>query len=396
MDDVIVVGGGPTGFLNALGLARAGVKVRLLERAPDIPDSPRAMVYHWSVLEGIEKLGIIDDAYNTGFKKQDYCFLVQKTGERIDFGLQVLDGHVRHPNNLHMGQNKLAEIALKHLSTYSNATVEFDTKVTNLTQDSSGVTVTAQTPAGSTKYRAKYVIGADGAGSTVRELLGLSFDGMTWPERFVATNVYYDFEKFNYARAMMVIDDGSGAIIAKIDNEGLWRCTYMEDASLPEETFLERLPETYSRIFPGNDPYELKAASPYRMHQRSASTYRKGRVILAGDAAHATNPTGGLGLTSGLFDTYSLYPTLAAIILEGASDEVLDRWSAERKDKFENYASPQAASNKKLIYHANGGGQALEAALEGMRKLPDHPEVALERAMFTKTLETAPPLEEPV
>jgi len=393
MDDVIIVGGGPTGFLNALGLARAGVKVRLLERAPHIQDSPRAIVYHWSVLDGIEDLGILDDMYDIGFRKQDYSILVLKTGERINFGLQVLDGHVRHSSNVHMGQNKLAEIALRHLSAHPKATVEFNANVTGLTQDDHGVTLTAETPAGNTEYRAKYVIGADGAGSKVRGVLGLAFDGMTWPERFVATNVYYDFEKFDYARAMQVIDDTDGAIIVKIDNEGLWRCTYMEDASLPEETYLERVPETFARLFPGDGSYDLKMASPYRMHQRSAATYRKGRVLLAGDAAHSTNPTGGLGLTSGLFDTFALYPTLAAIVLDGAPDTALDRWSADRKDKFENYASPQAVKNKQLIYHANGGGQALEGVLEGIRTLPDHPEIALERAMFTKTLETSPPLE---
>ncbi|MWB78353.1 monooxygenase [Pseudooceanicola sp. 216_PA32_1] len=396
MDDVIIVGGGPTGFLNALGLARAGVKVRLLERAPGIQDSPRAMVYHWSVLDGIEKLGILDDAYRIGFKKQDYCYLVHKTQEKIFFSLNVLEGHVRHPNNLHMGQNKLAEIAMARLSNHANAKVEFDTKVTGLTQDAEGVTVRAEAPGGPVEHRAKYVIGADGAASTVRELLELPFEGMTWPERFVATNLYYDFEKFGYARSMMVIDDRDGAIIAKIDNDGLWRCTYMEDASLPEETFMERLPEAYSRLLPGNESYEVKLASPYRMHQRSAPTFRKGRVVLAGDAAHATNPTGGLGLTSGLFDTFALYPTLAAIIMNGATDDALDRWSAERKDKFDNIASPQAVKNKRMIYHANGGGQALEEALIGMRQLTDHPDVARERAMFTKTLETAPPLPETV
>ena len=159
---------------------------------------------------------------------------------------------------------------------------------------------------------------------------------------------------------------------------------------------MERLPEAYSRILPGNESYEVELASPYRMHQRSAPTFRKGRVVLAGDAAHATNPTGGLGLTSGLFDTFALYPTLAAIVMDNASDDALDRWSAERKDKFDNIASPQAVKNKQMIYHANGGGQALEEALVGMRKLTDHPDVARERAMFTKTLETAPPLRETV
>ena len=88
-----------------------------------------------------------------------------------------------------------------------------------------------------------------------------------------------------------------------------------------------------------------------------------GRVVLAGDAAHVTNPTGGLGLTCGLFDSYALYPALAAIIVERADDAVLDRYSAARRDIFLNRVSPQAIANKQLIYHDNGGGAKLAAAL---------------------------------
>ena len=245
------------------------------------------------------------------------------------------------------------------------------------------------------ELRARWVIGADGAGSTVRRLLGLPFDGMTWPERFVATNVYYDFERYGYARATFVIDDRFGAVIAILNNEGLWRCTYMEDAALPEETFLERLPRAYEAILPGQGSYELERASPYRMHQRSAQRYRVGRVVLAGDAAHVTNPTGGLGLTSGLFDSYALYPALTAVILEGAGDEVLDRYAAARRETFVNRASPQATANKQLIYHANGGGRELEQALASLRRLATDPEFLLQRLMFTKSLETPPLLGAP-
>jgi 3-(3-hydroxy-phenyl)propionate hydroxylase/6-hydroxy-3-succinoylpyridine 3-monooxygenase len=238
--------------------------------------------------------------------------------------------------------------------------------------------------------RARWVVGADGAGSTVRRLLGLSFDGMTWTERFVATNVYYDFQRYGYSRATFVIDDRFGAVIAILDNEGLWRCTYMEDATLPEETYLERLPEAYESILPGHGCYELVGASPYRMHQRSAQQYRVGRVVLAGDAAHATNPTGGLGLTSGLFDSYALYPALTAVVVGGADDEVLDRYAAARRDTFISRVSPQATANKQLIFHANGGGQRLEQALMGLRRLAVDPEFLWQRLMFTKTLETPP------
>jgi 3-(3-hydroxy-phenyl)propionate hydroxylase/6-hydroxy-3-succinoylpyridine 3-monooxygenase len=169
----------------------------------------------------------------------------------------------------------------------------------------------------------------------------------------------------------------------------------MEDAMLPEETFLERLPLAYQTIVPRTGSYELERASPYRMHQRSTERYRVGRVILAGDAAHVTNPTGGLGLTSGLLDSYALYPALAAVVLEGAHDEVLDRYSAARRDIFINRVSPQATANKRLVFHGNGGGRELEEALAGLRRLATEPEFRWQRLMFTKSLETPPLLAAP-
>jgi 3-(3-hydroxy-phenyl)propionate hydroxylase/6-hydroxy-3-succinoylpyridine 3-monooxygenase len=237
--------------------------------------------------------------------------------------------------------------------------------------------------------RAKWVVGADGAGSTVRRQLSLDFDGMTWPERFVATNLYFDFERYHYARATFLIDASYGAVIAKIDNEGLWRCTYMEDAALPEDLLLERLQHVYAAIVPGAD-YTIERATPYRMHQRSAPRYRVGRVTLVGDAAHVTNPTGGLGLTSGLFDSFALYPALAAVMLDGADAALLDRYSDSRRDIFLKLISPQAIANKRLIYHANGGGEALEEALVSLRRLRTDRAFVLQRLMFLKSLETPP------
>jgi len=390
MEDVIIVGGGPTGFINALGLAQAGIRVTIIEAESAINSSPRAAVYFWSVLSGLEQLDILAEAESIGFAKQDYTYIVARTGERVSYSMSVLESHTPRPYNLHLGQHKLAEIAMHRLHAFPNATVRFGTRLQSLQQDAEGVTLTVRTDQAGETLRAKWVIGADGAGSTVRQLPGLSFDGMTWPERFVATNVYYDFERHGYARSTFVIDDQHGAIIALLDNEGLWRCTYMEDAALSEETYLERVPAAFAQVLPGQGPYRLDRASPYRMHQRSAPRYRVGRVVLAGDAAHVTNPTGGLGLTSGLFDSFALYPALAAIVLEGTDEIVLDRYSDARRDAFVHRASPQAIVNKRLIYHANGGGQALEEALAGLRRLASDPSFLLERLMFTKSLETPP------
>ena len=390
MDEVIVVGGGPTGFVTALGLARAGVHVTVVESELKIVESPRAAVYHWCVLDDLETLGMREEVERTGFSKQDYTYLVHKTGERIDFSLEVLNGRTPFPYNLHLGQHRLAEIALRQLAGYPHASVRFNTRLISLAQDMDGATLQVMTASGPEEMRAKWVVGADGAASTVRHQLGLDFAGTTWPERFVATNVFFDFERHHYARATFLIDETYGAVIAKLDNAGLWRCTYMEDAALSEQDIRERLPRVFAAILPGAGDYQIDLAAAYRMHQRSASRYRVGRVLLVGDAAHVTNPTGGLGLTSGLLDCFALYPALAAVISDGVDPAVLDRYSEARREIFLNRVSPQAVANKRLIFHANGGGESLVEALAALRRLQTDREFLLQRLMFLKSLQSPP------
>ena len=393
MHDAIVVGGGPTGFITALGLAQAGSKVLLIEAEDAVIDSPRAAVYHWSALDGLERLGIREEAERTGFAKQDYLWLVRKTGERIEYDLSVLEGRTAFPYNIHLGQDRLAQIACDRLARMANAEIRFGTTLTALAQDEDSVRIRIEGPEGPQFLAARYLVGADGAGSMVRKGLGQAFEGMTWPERFVATNVYHDFESADYGLTTMVIDDEWGAVIVKIARDGLWRCTYMEDASLPERTFLERVPAAYEHLLPGEGGYRLDRAAPYRMHQRCAETFRKGRAVLVGDAAHVTNPTGGLGLTGGLFDAFALWPTLAAVLLDGADPALLDRWAEDRRRIYLEKTNPQAIANKRLVFHACGGGAELEAALDGLRAMAADPDVRLQRLMFVKSLETPSPVE---
>jgi 6-hydroxy-3-succinoylpyridine 3-monooxygenase len=386
-DSVLVAGAGPVGLLCALGLSRCGVRVTVLECEPAIVDSPRAVVYHWSVLDGLERLGVLEDAKRIGITKQDYMYRVFGTGESIRWSLASLAGRTAHPYNVHLGQNRLAAVALEHLSRFAGAAVHWSTRVTGVAQDASGVTVTASTPEGPRDYRAGWVIGADGARSGVRQALGLDFEGTTWPERFVATNLRYDFQRLGLALATLMIDPKHGAIIVKIDDSGLWRCTYCEDASLPEGQVLERMPQYFRAVLGTDAGYELVQYSPYRMHQRAAERFRVGRVLLAGDAAHVTNPTGGLGLTSGLFDCFVLYEALAAVIHGEAGEAVLDRYCEERRRIFWERTSPQACENKRLIYHSHDPAR-LEQDLRSLRRFATDEAFMIERSMFTKSLES--------
>ena len=390
MHDVIVVGGGPVGFVTALGLAQAGARVLVLEAEADVIKAPRAAVYHWSMLDGLERLGIRAEAERIGFTKDDYLWLVKSTGERIEYDISVVGRVTPFPYNIQLGQHQLAKICQARLAGLNNAEVRFATSVHTVSQDGDGVTLTLET---GEELRAKWVVGADGAGSTVRKEIGLPFEGFTWPERFVATNLYHDFEGGGYLQSNMVIDEAWGAVIVKIARDGLWRCTFMEDAALPVDSFAERIPAAYEHLLPGPSGYTLDAASPYQMHHRCAPCFRQGRVVLAGDAAHVTNPTGGFGLTTGLFDAYALWPTLAAVALEGADPALLDRWGEERRQVFLDRTSPQATAYKRFVFHANGGGAELETAVEGMRAMAHDPEVRFERLMFTKGLETVSPVE---
>ncbi|GAA4024819.1 NAD(P)/FAD-dependent oxidoreductase [Streptomyces plumbiresistens] len=389
---VIVAGAGPTGLLNALGLAQQGVVVTVVERASALQDSPRAMVYHWATLGGLARLGVLDDALRTGFRKQDYAYRVRRTGEIIEYGLSALEGTVRHPYNLHLGQGALAQVILRHLETFENARVLWDHEVTAVSQNREGVEVTVRNKSGDKVLRAPWLVGADGAGSKVRGEAGLGFDGMTWPERFVATNVRFPDDRPGWAQSTFYVDDVYGAIIAKIDESGehgLWRYTYMEDDALPAESAAERLPKFLANVFGEDTAHgtELVALSPYRMHQRSASSYRAGRVLLVGDAAHATNPTGGLGLTMGLFDSYVLNEALGAVIQGRADEGILDVYADLRRRAFLEKASPRASANKRLLFHSSDPVK-LDQDLEAFRRMSRDPEFAAKRLYFTKTLET--------
>ena len=384
---VIVVGGGPVGLVTALGLARRGVDVTVLEREPGITRSPRAMVYHNGVLPGLERLGILDDVDRAGFRSAELAFYDHANRDAVRLDLGVMEGYEPYAYNVHLGQDRLADITLDHLQGHPGARVVFGANVCGVQQDADGVTVTAYVEGRLTTLAADYVVATDGASSPIRTSAGIEFEGHTWPERFVAANVRFDFKSLGYADSTLVVDPVMGGVIARIDEADLWRITFHEDSALPVTTVLSRIAQYFDRLLPDGADYELVQYSPYAMHQRSATTYRLGRVLLAGDAAHVTSPIGGLGLTGGLFDSYVLSEALAAVLAGSVDDSVLDEYSRLRREAFLGYASPRATDFKNLVFHISDRAK-LDEVLAMMRGAAASPEVARQVLAVSQPYET--------
>ncbi|MBT2135387.1 FAD-dependent monooxygenase [Croceibacterium sp. LX-88] len=348
---IIVVGAGPVGLLTALGLARQGVEVTVLDSEPEVVRSPRAAVYFHTTISILKKLGLSDEAHEIGLTSTEFKMHWLETGEVMSSDMRdALEPGQEFDHNLHFGQHILAELVMRHLALLPNTEVLWNHTVKALGQDGRKARVLVDTEDGEVTFEADWIIGTDGARSTVRKLAGLPFEGFTWPDRFVATNIEYPFLDFGFCNANMVVDPVNWAVIGRLGRENLWRLTYGEDAELSEASILERLPERFAAILPDPSvPYRIDNFSPYRVHQRCAPSFRVERVLLAGDAAHACNPCGGLGLTGGVIDADTLSDTLGAVIAGRANEGVLDFYSAERRRVFLEVTSPMSTNFKRLL-----------------------------------------------
>ncbi len=370
--DVLIVGAGPVGVFTALALAQTGVSVTLIEAGPQIMESPRNGVVMPSTILVFEELGILPEVEALAVSANTLCLHVPGYGEKFTLTYPDMFGPMID-RQLHVGQHLFTGIGLEH-ARRAGVDVRFDTALVGFTQSDDHVVAEVESSGERQALRAKWMIGADGGRSTVRSLMNVTFDGFTWPNRFVATNIYCDFAALGYEPANFICDPVYGGVIALLSKDGLWRVTYQEDAALPAESFMERLPERYAHIIPAGASYTIDSASPYSLNQRAASTLREGRVLLAGDAAHVTNPNGGMGLTGGIWDAMVLSDILGAVLRGDEPDTILDAYSRERLRVFWDIASASAVENKKMQERSDPAER--QADLEGFRALAANPELA--------------------
>jgi 3-(3-hydroxy-phenyl)propionate hydroxylase len=328
---VLIAGGGPVGLLCAWLLGRRGIAVRLFDENEAPRADPRAATTHPATLDLLTDDGLADDMARVGLVAPIFQFWDRPSGQLIaQFDHAVLANDTAHPFVVQCEQFKTARLILQRLRKLPNVEVLFGHEVIDVSQTGESVTVDVRGPDGVRKHSGAYLIGADGGRSTVRKQSGIAFEGFTWPERFIVLTTPFDFEASRgYCARSYFADPEEWCNCFKVSADGppgLWRTVFPTDPAKSEDELMsdEAVQARLQKFFPAAQPYEIVHRNLYVTHQRVASTFRKGRVLLAGDAAHVNNPIGGMGLNGGIQDAANVCEKLVRILLEGAPDRLLD------------------------------------------------------------------------
>jgi 3-(3-hydroxy-phenyl)propionate hydroxylase len=252
-------------------------------------------------------------------------------------------------------QFKTAKLVLERARKLPNVEILFGHEVVDVEQSADRVSADVRGPEGVKTHSGAYLIGADGGRSVVRKQSDIAFDGFTWPERFIVLTTPFDFEKSSgYCYRSYFADPDEWCNCFKVyanGPPGLWRTVYPTNPELSEEELMsdDAVQARMQKFFPNEKPYEIVHRNLYVTHQRVAEIFRKGRVLLAGDSAHVNNPIGGMGLNGGIQDAANLADKLARVILDRASDTLLDLYSLQRRTVATEFVQQQSIENKKRL-----------------------------------------------
>jgi 2-polyprenyl-6-methoxyphenol hydroxylase-like FAD-dependent oxidoreductase len=343
--DVLVVGAGPTGLALACALLMQGVSVRVIDKAPHPATTSRANILHARGVEVLDRLGALGDLPERSVSALRVRFHVDgRLLATLRFG-DVENGGGRPA--LVAPQAEI-EAGLRRRLAELGGRIEWNTELSDATQDDDGVT--AVLGDGRT-VRAGWLVGSDGAHSNARKIAGIGFPGAPVAEKFILADVRADWDADRSATAGWYHRDGLLFAMPMRDGGGddLWRL--MADVPLEGKHFGEgEILDTVRRLFPeraGVEDLRIRDAvwtSNFRIHRRLADDYRRGRMLLAGDAAHIHSPTGGQGMLTGIGDAENLAWKLALVIGGRADEALLDTFEAERRPLAEEVLRGSTAS----------------------------------------------------
>jgi 3-(3-hydroxy-phenyl)propionate hydroxylase len=323
MIDVIVAGAGPVGMSVAAALVTEGLRPVVLEAAAAPSEEARASTLHPPTLEMFARWGALEEVLAHGRRVDRLQFWDRSTRALVaELPYQLIGADTRFPFRLQCPQNIVTRALARRVEP-----VRWEHEVVGHCDRGDHVEVLVR---GRPSMRARYLVGADGARSTVRRSLGLGFEGATYADRFLLVSTDLDLSaRFpGMGPVAYVFDPDEWVIVMHLAGSVrvVFRLGPREPESFSEEEARARV---VGFVGKGLD-FQVLGVSVYSVHQRVADRFRVGRVLLAGDAAHINNPAGGMGMNSGIHDAEHLARALARAVR--ASDESeLDRYAEERR-----------------------------------------------------------------
>jgi 2-polyprenyl-6-methoxyphenol hydroxylase-like FAD-dependent oxidoreductase len=326
--EVLVVGAGPTGLTLANELARQGVHCRIIDRAlaPSIHSKALGVVPR--TLELLEKFGISQSLVDQGNKVRGVN-VFSREKRLVHLELAPLF-HSEYPFLLIVPQS-VTEVALLERLARWGVKVEREVELVALSTDEEHVEATLRSGNGTEeRVIANWVIGCDGAHSTVRRQLGMSFDGSAFARRFALADVGLDVDLPRDELNAFWVQGGFVGIFP-MREESRYRLVF-DLPSAEEEVTLSEVEHALARCGLGRARvFEPTWLSRFSINQRKTKHYRQGRVFLAGDAAHIHSPIGGQGMNTGIQDAFNLAWKLAMVVKKEAPASLLDSYEAERE-----------------------------------------------------------------
>ena len=343
-DPVAIIGAGPVGLVLALLLARAGVPTVLLEAEADISEELRASTFHPPTLEMLDGLGLAAPLIAQGLITPTWQIRRHEDGARAVFDLGVIAPDTAHPYRLQAEQWKLSRLILA-----AGAAPRFGCAVDALAQDDDGVLVSGR---GFDPLRASFVVGCDGARSVVRRAMEMPFSGETYPETTILATTPFDFgavfEGLSNVNYIWTEHPAFSGTFSLLHVPGKWRASLHTAPGEDVEAALTpaAIERKLQAIHPKATAYEVPDLRPYRIHQRIVQDYRRGRMLLAGDAAHLNSPSGGMGMNGGIHDAFELAAHLVPVWRGEAAATHLDRYTRRRRPIAEREIIAQADRNR--------------------------------------------------
>ncbi|MYA83982.1 MAG: hypothetical protein F4Y12_00180 [Acidimicrobiaceae bacterium] len=379
-DRVIIAGAGPVGLVLALSLAGRGHRVVVVEKLVDLLDQVRrAGTIHAATLGMLDGIGLYERLEPRGIVAPLVHYWDRGASEPIAvFDHAVLAGDTRFPHALQCDRLKLVEESLKMASGTDLIEVRTGAELVGFSQGPDSVTATVETADGEREeLRGTHLVGCEGAHSVVRKQLGIDFEGFAFPDRTMTLSVLFDFDSIlPYGYRNYILDPVEWANLFRWTD--LWRVVLPADVNADPDALLDDhvIEAGLQRFHPTGTPYEVVSKSLYTVHQRVAETFRAGRVLLAGDAAHVNSPIGAMGMNSGIHDAVNLAGKLSSVLRDEAGGEVLDRYVRQRRHVAVAHVQAITIRNKKLMAEADP--EVRRRNRDELRRAADDPSLARE------------------